>query len=94
MDFFFKVGLNFVELQLPTGQIKMQLLLGYDNYNHDYELQLPTGQIKMQPLITAATLDKLLEKVATPHGSDKNATPIHQWFESYGTYCCNSPRVR
>jgi len=37
-------------------------------------LQLPTGQIKMQRLKAVFVQKQLLPKVATPHGSDKNAT--------------------
>ncbi len=37
------------------------------------QLQLPTGQIKMQ-LENEILKKELKHRVATPHGSDKNAT--------------------
>jgi len=57
-------------LQLPTGQIKMQLYIVV-NDKYLIELQLPTGQIKMQH---KSRKEVKHEQVATPHGSDKNAT--------------------
>jgi len=64
---------NFL-LQLPTGQIKMQLNRKPSPYIIPTPLlQLPTGQIKMQ-LKPKLLRQVRVQKVATPHGSDKNAT--------------------
>jgi len=62
-------------LQLPTGQIKMQLIQ-YEVIPNNYTvlLQLPTGQIKMQHWVWVCWDEMGEEYVATPHGSDKNAT--------------------
>jgi len=61
-------------LQLPTGQIKMQQNNGNSNLNQNCNLlQLPTGQIKMQQFVCIKNVHRR-RTVATPHGSDKNAT--------------------
>ena len=64
-----------IKLQLPTGQIKMQLFLTGKPMNGMSHVATPHGSDKN------ATFDRVLGndisvKVATPHGSDKNATII------------------